>query len=50
MKNKRKFIPIPKDIGDYIAYSEELSTGLVWRVSKGIAKKGGEAGCINCGG
>ena len=50
MKTKKKYNPIPKDIGDYIAYSEELSTGLVWRVSKGIAKKGGEAGCINCGG
>ena len=45
----RKFISIPKDIGDYIAYSEELSTGLVWRVSKGVAKKGGEAGCISNG-
>jgi hypothetical protein len=35
MKNKRKFIPIPKDIGDYIAYSEESKTGLVWRVNMG---------------
>ena len=32
MKTKRKFNPIPKDIGDYVAYSEEVSSGLVWRV------------------
>lgn len=35
MKNKVKFKPIPKDIGDYIAYSEESSSGLVWRVNRG---------------
>jgi len=46
--NKRKFIPIPKDIGDYLAYSEESKTGLVWRVNKGTnGVKGKEAGCIN---
>ena len=44
MKTRRKFNPIPKDIGDYIAYSEESSTGLVWRVTKGAAKKDQEAG------
>ena len=46
MKTKRKFKPIPKDIGDYVAYSEESSTGLVWRVSRGPVKKGAEAGYI----
>jgi hypothetical protein len=50
MKTKRKFVPIPKDIGDYIDYSEESSTGLVWRVSRcGRAKKGQEAGRIHQG-
>lgn len=44
MRDELKFKPIPKDIGDYIAYSEESSTGLVWRVTKGAAKKGKEAG------
>ena len=48
MKNKIKFKPIPKDIGDYIAYSEESSTGLVWRVNRGNNPvKGKEAGSIN---
>ena len=48
MKNKRKFSPIPKDIGDYIAYSEESSTGLVWRVNRcNRAKKGQEAGSFH---
>ena len=47
MKTKRKFTPIPKDIGDYIAYSEESSTGLVWRVNRGSnLVKGKEAGRI----
>ncbi len=50
MRDELKFIPIPKDIGDYIAYSEESSTGLVWRVTKGAAKKDQEAGYINRGG
>lgn len=51
MKNKRKFNPIPKDIGDYLAYSEGSSTGLVWRVYRGSkAKKGQESGNLNnCG-
>lgn len=40
----RKFLPIPKDIGDYIACSKESSTGLVWKVNQGRAKKGQEAG------
>ena len=45
---KAKFIPIPKDIGDYLAYSEESSTGLVWRVNRGSnLVKGKEAGRIN---
>ena len=45
MKTKRKFNPIPKDIGDYVAYSEEVSSGLVWRVNRGSkAKKGKETG------
>ena len=35
MKTKRKFNLIPKDIGDYVAYSEEVSSGLVWRVNRG---------------
>lgn len=47
MKSKPKFKPIPKDIGDYVAYSEESRTGLFWRVNQGTrAKKGKEAGCI----
>jgi len=47
MKTKRKFTPIPKDIGDYIAYSEESSTGLVWKVDRGSnLVKGKEAGHI----
>jgi hypothetical protein len=48
METKRKFIPIPKDIGDYLAYSEESSTGLINKVNRGIrAKKGQETGTIN---
>ena len=51
METKRKFIPIPKDIGDYLAYSEESSTGLVWRVNRGNnLVKGKEAGHISDGG
>ena len=45
--NTRKFIPIPKDIGDYLAYSEESSSGLVWRVNKARVRKGEEAGAIS---
>ena len=45
MKTKIKFNPIPKDIGDYLAYSEESSTGLVWKVDRGTrAIKGEETG------
>ena len=44
MKTPKKFILIPKDIGDYIACSKESSTGLVWKVNQGRAKKGQEAG------
>ena len=44
----KKYNPIPKDIGDYITYSEESSTGLVWRVNRGNNRvKGKEAGRIN---
>jgi hypothetical protein len=47
MKTRKKFTPIPKDIGDYISYSEESSTGLVWRVNRGSnLVKGKEAGRI----
>ena len=45
---KAKFTPIPKDIGDYVAHSEESSTGLINKVSRNSrAKKGEEAGYIN---
>ena len=48
METKRKFNPIPKDIGDYVAYSEESSTGLINKVNRGVrAKKGQETGGIN---
>jgi hypothetical protein len=48
MKTRRKFKPIPKDIGDYFAYSEESKTGLINKVSRHYrAKKGQEAGGIN---
>tara|TARA_B110000444_G_scaffold260193_1_gene306288 strand:+ start:645 stop:1259 length:615 start_codon:yes stop_codon:yes gene_type:complete len=48
MRTKRKFKPIPKDIGDYLAYSEESSTGLINKVSRNYrAKKGQESGSIN---
>ncbi len=47
---KAKFIPIPKDIGDYVAHSEESSTRLINKVSRNSrAKKGEEAGHINEG-
>jgi len=46
MKTKLKYNPIPKDIGDYVAYSEESSTGLVNKVARHGAKKGAEAGSI----
>lgn len=46
--NKKEFKPIPKDIGDYIAYSEESSTRLVWKVATAKrVKKGEEVGNIN---
>ena len=47
MKTQRKFIPIPKDIGDYVAYSEESSTGLVWKADRGKLRAGQEAGTLN---
>ena len=48
MKIRKKISPIPKDIGDYIAYSEESSTGLVWRCNRGSnLVKGQEAGTLN---
>jgi len=48
MKTRRKFIPIPKDIGDYLTYSEESKTGLVWRVNRGnYLVKGKEVGGLD---
>ena len=48
MKKRRKFRPIPKDIGDYVAYSEESETGLINKVHRHCrAKKGQEAGAIH---
>ena len=48
MKNKVKFIPIPKDIGDYLACSEESKTGLVWTVNRGNnLVKGKEVGSFD---
>ena len=47
-RTKVKFRPIPKDIGDYIAYSEESSTGLINKVNRGaIGKEDQEVGTIN---
>ena len=47
-KTKLKFRLIPKDIGDYIAYSEESKTGLINKVDRHYrAKKDQEAGSIN---
>jgi flagellar biosynthesis regulator FlaF len=51
MKTKKKYNPIPKDIGDYIAYSEESSTGLINKVSRHyLAKKGQESGSLSSNG
>jgi len=50
MKTKVKFCPIPKDIGDYLAYSEESSTGLINKVNRRKARAGQEAGSINSAG
>ena len=48
MKTRIKFIPIPKDIRDYIAYSEESSTGLINKVDRTHhSKKGKECGYKN---
>jgi len=44
MRGRSKFIPIPRDIGDYIAYSEESSTGLINKVNRWRAIKGKETG------
>ena len=49
-KTKVKFRLIPKDIGDYITYSEESSTGLINKVSRGSRSiKGKEIGNIDRG-
>ena len=46
--NTRKFTPIPKDIGDYVTYSEESSSGLINKVHRSNnAKKGQESGAIS---
>ena len=51
MKTRKKFTPIPKDIGDYISYSEESSTGLVNKVDRTYhSKKGQEIGSLNLNG
>ena len=34
MRGRSKFTPIPRDIGDYVAYSEESRTGLVNKVHR----------------
>ena len=45
--SRKKCTPIPKDIGDYVAYSEESKTGLVWRCNRGNNfVKGKEAGTL----
>ena len=50
-KTQVKFTPIPKDIGDYFAYSKESKTGLINKVDRHYrAKKDQEAGSINSGG
>ena len=51
MKTKRKFKPIPKDIVDYISYSEESITWLINKVNrKGGSRKGREIGNITSSG
>ena len=48
MRDELKFNPIPKNIGDYIAYSEESSTGLINKVTRSSnAVEGQEAGTLN---
>jgi len=50
MRDELKFRPIPKDIGDYVAYSEESSTGLINKVDRTHhSKKGQEIGFENQG-
>ena len=45
MKIRKKISPIPKDIGDYLAYSEESKTGLINKVHRsGNCRKGQESG------
>ena len=46
MKSKKKFAPIPKDIGDYIAYNPEtgILTNKVYRSSN--SRVGQKVGCI----
>ena len=49
-RTRVKFLPIPKDIGDYIAYSEESKTGLINKVERrGRSRAGKEVGTINRG-
>jgi hypothetical protein len=51
MRGRSKFNPIPRDIGDYIAYSEESSTWLVNKVKrKGGSRAGKEIGSISSSG
>ena len=49
-KTKVKFRLIPKDIGDYIAYSEEASAGLINKVDRNRAKAGQEVGRLTLAG
>jgi len=49
-RTRVKFLPIPKDIGDYIAYSEESKTGLINKVERrGRSRAGKEIGNIDRG-
>ena len=49
-RTRVKFFPIPKDIGDYIAYSEESKTGLINKVKRGSGSRAGkEIGNIDRG-
>ena len=48
MKGVKK-IPIPEDVGDFLAYDPESESGLVWKVKRGYAgcNKGDSAGSVN---
>jgi hypothetical protein len=50
MKTKVKFNPIPKDIVDYLAYSEEAIAGLINKVDRSRAKTGQEVGRLTSAG